>query len=152
MSTLFWVKIGFCVFAFAEAYITGIIPTISKSCRESPKILGIANSFAAGVFIAIALLHILPEQFDLWNQIWDENGHNPDHVLPVPTLLMVGGYTLILIIDKVLFDTHSLFADEHGHGQEGHEEDAMDPAERKFRDNLKASFANMAAVEQSNKS
>lgn len=82
--------------------------------------------------------------------IWDAEGHNPDHVLPVPTLLMVAGYTLILIIDKVLFDTHSLFADEHGHGEEGHEENAMDPAEKKFRDNLKASFANIARAESSN--
>jgi zinc transporter ZupT len=149
MSALFWVKIGFCVFAFAEAYIAGIIPTISKTCRESPKILGIANSFAAGVFISIALIHILPEQFELWNEIWADEGHNPDHVLPLPTLLMVGGYTLILIIDKVLFDTHSLFADDHGHGQgeDNDHVDGMDPAERKFRDNLKASFANITAAE-----
>jgi hypothetical protein len=65
-----------------------------------------------------------------------------DHVLPLPTLLVVGGYTFILIIDKVLFDTHSLFEDEHGHGGE-HGDEEMDPAERKFRENLKASFARM---------
>lgn len=60
-AAVFWTKIGFCVIAFVEAYIAGIYPTYSKTCRESPKAMGIANSFAAGVFLAIAFLHILPE-------------------------------------------------------------------------------------------
>jgi len=67
--SLFWTKIGFCVFAFCEAFFTGIIPTQSKTFRESPKIMGIANSFAAGVFIAIALIHILPEAMEMWDEI-----------------------------------------------------------------------------------
>ena len=37
---------------------------------------------------------------------------------PMPFFLMVAGYTLILIIDKVLFDTHVIFDD---HGDDGHE-------------------------------
>jgi len=38
---------------------------------------------------------------------------------PLPFFLMVAGYTLILIIDKVLFDTHIILDDHgdgHGHG------------------------------------
>lgn len=62
----FWLKIGFIVFVFFEAFLSGLIPVYSKTCRESPKILGIANSFASGVFIAIALVHILPEMSGLW--------------------------------------------------------------------------------------
>lgn len=142
--SVFWTKIGFCVFAFLEAFLTGIFPTHSKTCRESPKILGIANSFAAGVFMAIAFIHILPEAMETWDSV----AKNPDHIFPLPTTLIVTGYTIILIIDKVLFDTHSLFEDDH-HG-EGHDDHGMDPAEKKFRDNLKASFANMAAAEQTN--
>lgn len=53
------------------------------------------------------------------------------------------GYTLILIIDKVLFDTHALFEDEHGHG--GHD-DHNDPAEIKLEVNMKASMAKNAAL------
>ena len=60
-TLLFWTKVGFIVIAFLEGFISGMIPTWSKSCRESPKILGIANAFAGGVFLAIALMHILPE-------------------------------------------------------------------------------------------
>ena len=72
IDSVFWVKIGFIVVVFLEAFLSGIFPTYSKGCRESPKILGIANSFASGVFIAIALVHILPEEGEIWGEV------NPD--------------------------------------------------------------------------
>jgi len=46
------------------------------------------------------------------------------------------GYTLILIIDKVMFDTHALFADDHA------EEDGFnDPADQQVADNIRESFS-----------
>ena len=139
---LFWTKIGFCVFAFLESFISGIFPTLSASCRESPKILGIANSFAAGVFMAIAIIHIAPEIQEKWNE------HSADKAkpFPLPSFLMVMGYTLILIIDKVLFDTHALFEEDGEHGHE-HEDATMNAPERKFMNNLRASFANVKEAE-----
>ena len=113
IDAVFWVKLSFMVFVFFEAFITGLIPTWSRSCRESPKILGIANSFAAGVFLAIAFVHILPEEAANWLEL-KEGVEDP---FPLPYFLMFCGYTLILLIDKVLFDTHSLFDDhddDHG--------------------------------------
>lgn len=142
---LFWFKIGCIFFTFFEALLTGLIPTWSKSCRESPKILGIANSFAAGVFMAIAFVHILPEMVETWDGL----AKNPEKVFPLPNILMIAGYTFILIIDKVLFDTHALF-EEHGHGGEHHDHDedhGMDPAEKKFRNNLRASYAGIKMAE-----
>ena len=128
---LFWTKIGFCVFSFFEAFGAGIFPTISKSCRESPKILGIANAFAAGVFLGIAFVHILPEMTEEWNELSEAKNGVGSKVFPLPNVLVIVGYTLILIIDKVLFDTHALFEHDHGEHEDG--EEAMDPAERKFR-------------------
>ena len=142
---LFWTKIGFCFFAFFEAFGAGIFPTVSKSCRESPKILGIANAFAAGVFMGIAFVHILPEMTTEWEEL--ETSKGVTKIFPLPNILVVFGYTFILIIDKVLFDTHALFEhDEHGEGGHGHDE-GIDPAEQKFRNNLRASYANIAAAE-----
>ena len=104
IDNVFWVKIAFIVVCFLEAFIAGIFPTISKGCRESPKILGIANSFASGVFIAIAIIHILPEEAALWEDM------NPDatNLFPLPYFMMFCGYTLILILDKVAFDSKAL--------------------------------------------
>jgi zinc transporter ZupT len=131
INNVFWVKIGFMVFVFLEALLSGYFPTWSKSCRESPKILGIANSFASGVFIAIALVHILPEEADNWA------GLHPDaeNLFPLPYFLMFCGYTLILIIDKVMFDTHALFDhDDHGPAH------MTDPAEERLNAAIKRSF------------
>jgi zinc transporter ZupT len=134
-SAVFWTKIGFIVISFSEAIIAGLIPTWSPKCRESPKILGIANSFAAGVFLAIAFMHIAPEMIEEWNEMEAEKGVTK--IFPLPEILIFAGYTLILIIDKVLFDTHALF--DHDHDGEGH--DHNDPAELKLEVNMKASIA-----------
>jgi zinc transporter 1/2/3 len=54
-------KIVFIFISFIEALSLGLVPVKVKSFRESPKILGVANAFSGGVFLAIALMHIMPE-------------------------------------------------------------------------------------------
>ena len=84
----------------------GIIPVKCKVIKDNPRILGIGNAFAGGIFIAIALMHIMPEQVENYEQLinGDENEDDADN-FPVPFLLLVAGYTLILLIDKVIFDS-----------------------------------------------
>lgn len=140
-TLVFWTKIGFIVVAFFEAFIAGMIPTWSSRCRESPKIMGIANAFAGGVFLAIAFMHITPEEIEVWGELQG----NPEKLFPLPELLIFCGYTFILIIDKVLFDSHALFAhDDEEHGHASH-----DPAEQKFENNLKASMIKASALAES---
>lgn len=99
----------------------GLIPIKVKSCKESPSILGVANAFSGGVFIAIGLMHIMPEQAEAWDKIAEEQGiENP---FPLPYLLMVTGYTIILILDKVLFDAHAVLHDDGGGDAHGHDHD-----------------------------
>jgi len=118
----FWTKIIFIILSFFEAFICGMWPICSPTCRESPRILGIANSFAGGIFLGIAFMHIMPEEIEAWNTLPGNVGHP---VFPVPEMLLFIGYTIILILDKVLFDAHALF-DEAAAGQ------AADPAAAKF--------------------
>ena len=58
----------------------------------------------------------------------DDDGPDP---FPVPFLLLVIGYTFILVLDKVLFDTHAMFHDEgeHGHGH-GDDHSHLDEIEK----------------------
>ena len=139
-SALLWIKISFIVVAFAESFLSGMLPTWSESCRSSPKILGIANSFAGGVFLAIAFMHITPEEIEAWNELEVKKGVTK--VFPLPELLIFVGYTFILLIDKVLFDTHALFDHDHD-AEHGH-----DPAEAKLESNLKASMSRANALAQ----
>ena len=136
-------KVGFIIAVTIEAMVAGLIPVFNKNCRESPKILGIANAFAGGVFIAIAFMHIMPEMIETWNEL----DGNPERtkVFPLPELLVFFGYTIILVIDKVLFDTHALF--DHDHAGE-----SADPANAQFEQSVKSSMskANRTALEHSN--
>lgn len=116
--------------------------------------MSIANAFSGGIFLAIALLHIIPESHthylvylhnaaivsgndihkqpitlppDMANStdyspsnLFELGGihrflHGTDNVheflelkFPFPYFMVFVGYTFILLIDKVLFDTHSL--------------------------------------------
>lgn len=54
---------------------------------------------------------------------------------------MFCGYTLILVIDKVMFDTHALF--EHDNN-----EVLIDPVDRKLAASIKKSFAQVAHAER----
>ena len=119
--------------------IGGLFPIYSSSCRENPKILGVGNAFAAGIFMAIGLMHVIPEEIEAWAAFCGE----PEKLFPLPELLAFAGYTIILILDKVLFDTHALFDDhDDGHGH-------ADPADRKFQKNVRASAAQLDSVKAS---
>lgn len=149
-TAVLWTKIVFIILSFLEAMIAGLIPTWSSSCRESPKILGIANSFAGGVFMAIAFMHITPEMIEAWNDLDINSTEQPDgtrvpneKIFPLPELLIFCGYTFILIIDKVLFDTHALFDHDHEDGEHHH----VDPADNAFQGNVRASMTKRDAMD-----
>ena len=59
-------KIFFIIVAFCEAFFMGMLPVKVKRCRNSITALGVANAFAGGIFVAIALMHILPEAVEEW--------------------------------------------------------------------------------------
>ena len=146
-SGVLTLQICFIVFVFFEALIGGMIPTFWTSCRESPLILGIANSFACGLFLAISLIHITPECSEDWAEL-DINTHEMpqypgldrqpnDKIFPLPPVMVFVGYTIILMMDKVLFDSKSLFVENKGE----------DPAKVKLENSLRASMTKAQAVQ-----
>lgn len=117
--------------------------------------LGLANTFSGGVFLAIAFVHIIPETASLYyeykyaksvggemssnsttsyqllvsrlhetalsgnstegevNRIVSEYLEKSFSQFPLPFVLVLCGYSIILLIDKVIIDAHS---HSHGHG------------------------------------
>ena len=59
--TLLISKIIFIFVIFAIALGFGVLPAKVKSCGRNPKFMSMANSFSGGLFLAIALIHILPD-------------------------------------------------------------------------------------------
>jgi len=76
--------------------------------------LSIANAFSGGLFLSAAIVHIMPETTHAF-----EVEEGADESFPWPFFAAVCSYSLILFIDKVLFDTHSNNVFGHGHSHGG---------------------------------
>ena len=128
-------KIVFIFIFFFLTLFSGILPAKNAKCKDNQTLLGIANSFAGGVFLAISLMHIMPEEVENYNELTKSDSEEGGRVFPLPYLIFFCGYTFILIIDRVLFDSHALFEedDEH-HGAHA------DPAEQRLIETAKKSI------------
>jgi len=147
-SGLVAAKLIFMSGVFIMAFVSGILPSAVPWCKKRTKILGIANAFSAGVFLAIAFLHIMPEASEGYTEYLESNeeeheeheedeeesgGHNHSGEFPLPFAMVFLGYALILLVDKVVFDTHSLVG-QHAHGH------FHDPVEKRLVDSAKKSI------------
>ena len=77
----------------------GITPRIWKRCRDSEIALSYMNCFSAGLFLGMALVHILPEAVEIYRAwaIYEEK----EDPFPLPYVLFYVGYLLILLVDRV---------------------------------------------------
>ena len=143
-AALIIVKLAFIAVIFCLAFISGILPRTIPWCKNSINVLGIANAFSGGIFLAIAFMHIIPEAARDYDEFMHHHHdddeihygslrHGDDGFFPLPFALVFAGYATILLIDKVIFDTHSLVG-EHHHGH------TDDPVQTHFIENAKSSF------------
>jgi zinc transporter ZupT len=130
LETYTILKIVFIFVFFFLTLFSGILPAKNAKCKDNQTVLGIANSFAAGVFLAISLMHIMPEAVENFNILHKKD---TERVFPLPYLIFFFGYTFILVIDRVLFDSHALFDDDEHHGN-------ADPAEQRLIETAKKSI------------
>jgi len=83
--------------------------------------MGIANSFAAGVFLAIGLTHLLPKADEIF-----VNNVGIGHLkkFPYAYFITVMSFGFILFIEKIAFNAHNLMHDHDDHlsHKEIHEE------------------------------
>jgi len=152
MDTLMKLKIALIVILFFIVYL-GLIPAYSKFFRNSKVVLSMMNSFAGGVFLAMAFIHILPESVEQYNEamkepeepaaaaatvatknstaaaVVDEHDHEEHgaHVFPLPYLLFFVGYMMVLLIDRVLAGEHG-----HSHGAGGHSDHEHEHVEKEL--------------------
>ena len=84
----------------------GVMPYFITKCRNSTKFLSISNAFSGGLFLGIGLFHVLPESAEMLEDLTDA---------PIAYFCSFLSYALILFVEKVAFNSHSLL---HGHGDE----------------------------------
>ena len=90
----------------------GVMPYFIVKCRTSTKFLSISNAFAGGLFLGIGLFHVLPESNEMLEKSLKD--------VPLAFFCAFLSYALILFVEKVTFNSHSLL---HGHDHSKREED-----------------------------
>ena len=126
------IKIICLVFILGVTISFSFMPNFIISCKKNNKFLSLSNSFSAGLFLSIGLIHILPECSEKLKNFSD---------IPLAYIICFLSYTLILFIEKVAFNSHSLFHSEgHSHGKENYyDDDNKDDDEHRSEGELRES-------------
>jgi len=116
-NILLYFKIISILIIIAVSLIFGLIPLYSNSCRKSSKILGIANAFSGGLFMGIALFHLLPEAGENFEKYYQTPEGKISFVFGQPLSYFIAfiSYSLILFLEKVAFNSHALTSHTHNH-------------------------------------
>ena len=71
------------------------------------------GAFSGGLFLAVGLVHLLPEAVANFEETYDDD----DEHFPYANVIAIASFALILFIEKVVTDHH------HDHGHDDHEHD-----------------------------
>lgn len=104
----------------------GFFPFFCNGCRKSVKILGIANAFSGGIFLGIALFHLLPESVENIEDFFKDKDDSVWKRMPMSFFLAFIAYALILFVEKIAFDSHALIEHDHGDGEGHHDHEAKE--------------------------
>lgn len=85
------------------------------------KLIGHSNALSAGIFLGIAFFHLLPESTENFQNYFTSINMPKLQNYPFQFLFAFIAYALILFVEKVAFDSHSLLDHEHGDDHDHHE-------------------------------
>ena len=88
------------IFVIFVVSLAGILPLKIKAINNSESGLSYLNCFSAGMFLAIALIHMMPESVSEYKDYTDENVTGEP--FPLPFCCMFIGYLIVLLMDQVI--------------------------------------------------
>ena len=80
--------------------MVGIIPKVWSGCGKRELAMSLTNCFAAGMFLAMAFMHLLPEGVELFEGWAAENEIKKP--FPLAYLMFFIGFLLVLCVDRVI--------------------------------------------------
>ena len=104
---------GYGVILLVVTVIFGLLPLRCKSIARHKLMIAMANSFSSGLFLAVGLLHILPEAQASFKDRFP-SGTNKE--FPWTFMICIIVYELVLYLEKVSINAHELLDHDHEHG------------------------------------
>jgi len=96
------------------AFSSGLLPILIRNFRTNKLFISLSQCFAGGLFLAVGLIHILPEAREKLEGSWKlADGHDDDR-FPLSYFLCLLTFSLILLIDKVLFNNTDMIEQIEG--------------------------------------
>ena len=87
-------------------------------------LIGIVNSFSAGLFFSMAFIHIIPEADEQLKEYFE--GRIEFEHYPFAFFFATLSYMFVLVVEKIFFDSHALLeihVHPHEHNHSGHHSD-----------------------------
>ena len=100
------IKVTSIIFLLGMAIGFGFMPYFITSCRKSNKFLSLSNAFSSGILLGIGLFHILPESVEMLEDATK---------VSLANICCFLSYALILFVEKIAFNSHSIFHAAHCH-------------------------------------
>ena len=105
--SLLAIKAGAAVAILAVGVIGGIIPLLAARHHASRRFLSLGNALAGGIFLGAGFIHLLPEADEALEGVAE---------YPLAALLAAVGVVVLLLIERVLFETNRGVGAEQGGG------------------------------------
>ena len=124
---VFYIKITYLVIMALITAVFGLLPLCFDNCRKDTRILNYANAFSGGIFLGIGFFHLFPEANENFEIYFASPEGKNSYIFgwPMSYLLAFLSYSLILYLEKVVFNSHALIAHTHTHIQEDIEENNL---------------------------
>ncbi len=90
------IKLGAAVAVFLAGLVGGLFATRLTQSKSQEALTGLANTFAGGVFLGAALMHMLPDAREKFESL----GVGTEY--PLFALVAAAGFLLVLMLDKVV--------------------------------------------------
>jgi hypothetical protein len=108
----------------AISLIFGFSPILfskfSQDHANKTKLIGHSNALSGGIFLGIAFFHLLPEAAESFKSYFIMINRPELAEYPLHFLFAFIAYSLILFIEKIAFDSHSLIDHDHHQDKESH--------------------------------
>ena len=98
MTSLLIIKIVATIAILAVAVVGGAIPVVMTRHQASHRFFSLGNSLSGGIFLGAGFVHLLPEASESLEGLVE---------YPLAPLLAAVGVVLLLLIDRVVFQTDS---------------------------------------------
>ena len=96
ITSLLAIKIVAAVVILVVGVVGGVIPLLAARHHASRRFLSLGNSLAGGIFLGAGFIHLLPEAGAALGEVIE---------YPLAPLLAAIGVCVLLLIDRVLFET-----------------------------------------------